>query len=181
MAESRLLTNDSLVIPTRASYYSGLATGMGEHHIATLRQYKRSLHLRCLSMALALLTVTLAGCSSAAQGPQVESPACKELAKTIANQQQAFVARVKAIRAQHIYMQEYDRQMIAAITERRTALQSTTLTEMSVTEDVAGCSGQTLEDMRRRAQQEIVNMRAFLNDFNRALKSDPEGVYIDQL
>jgi hypothetical protein len=35
--------------------------------------------------------------------------------------------------------------------------------------------------MRRRAQQEIVNMRAFLNDFNRALKSDPEGVYIDQL
>jgi hypothetical protein len=37
-----------------------------------------------------------------------------------------------------------------------------------------------LEDLRRRAQQEIVNLRAFLNDFNRALKSDPEGLFIDQ-
>ena len=87
---------------------------------------------------------------------------------------------MQAIRAQHVSLREYDRQIIAAMTERRTALQSTTLTEMSVTEEIAGCSGKPLEDLRRRAQQEIVNLRAFLNDFNRALKSDPEGLFIDQ-
>jgi len=153
---------------------------MGERHIATLRQIKRSLHLRCLSTTLALLAVILTGCASPRQGSEVESAACKELEKTFANQEQAFVARVQAIRAQHVSLREYDRQMIAAMTERRTALQSTTLTEMSVTEEIAGCSGKPLEDLRRRAQQEIVNLRAFLNDFNRALKSDPEGLFIDQ-
>src|ERR1035438_8752685 len=121
-AGPRLLTTDSLEIPTRASYYSSLATGMGELHIATLRQLKRSLPFQGLSLTLAFLAVILAGCSRPRQGPQVESAACKELAQTIANQEQAFVARVQAIRAQHVYLKDYDHQMIEAITrseERR--------------------------------------------------------------
>jgi hypothetical protein len=69
--------------------------------------------------------------------------------------------------------------MISAITGRRAALQATGLTEISVTEEVKGCSGQPLDDLRLRAQQEMVNLRAFLNDFNRALKTDPGGIYID--
>lgn len=76
-------------------------------------------------------------------------------------------------------LQEYDRQMIAAINERRTALQTTKLTELSVSDDVDGCSGKELDDLRYRAQQEMANLRSYLSDFNRALKSDPDGVYID--
>ena len=76
-------------------------------------------------------------------------------------------------------VQDYDRQMIAAITERRAALQATKLTELSVSDEVAGCSGKELDDLRYRAQRELANLRSYLSDFNRALKTDPDGVYID--
>lgn len=95
-------------------------------------------------------------------------------------QDDAFVASVKAIRAKHISMQEYDRQMIAALNERRTAIESTTLMGLSVSDDVAGCTGKPLEDLRRRAHLEMLNIRSYLNDFSRAVKSDPSDVYIDQ-
>ncbi|MEI9973170.1 MAG: hypothetical protein WDO73_14660 [Ignavibacteriota bacterium] len=42
-----------------------------------------------------------------------------------------------------------------------------------MTEEVAGCSGKQLEDLRRRAQDEMANLRDYLRDFNRALKNDP--------
>jgi hypothetical protein len=48
-----------------------------------------------------------------------------------------------------------------------------------VADEVAGCSGKQLDDLRYRAQQELANMRSYLNDFNRALKTDPDGVFID--
>jgi hypothetical protein len=69
--------------------------------------------------------------------------------------------------------------MIAAIAARRTAIQATELTELSVSEEIAGCSGNRLDDLRSRAQQEMANLRDYLNDFNRALRSDPQGVFID--
>jgi len=69
--------------------------------------------------------------------------------------------------------------MIAMITDRRTALQATKLTELSVSDEISGCSGQPLDDLRHRAQQELANLRSYLNDFNRALKTDPDGVFID--
>jgi len=78
-----------------------------------------------------------------------------------------------------VVVQDYDRQMIAAITERRAALQATKLTELSVSDEVAGCSGKELDDLRYRAQRELANLRSYLSDFNRALKTDPDGVYID--
>jgi hypothetical protein len=175
----KLVTNDSGKNKMYESYYyfwpPGLSAG------TTLGQLKRSSHLQRPLAAIALLAVILAGCSGHRLGPHVESAACKELAKTVADQEQAFIAHVRAIRAQHILIQDYDRQMIAAITDRRAALQATKLTEVSVTEEIAGCSGQSLDDLRHRAQEEMVTLGAFLRDFNRALKSDPQGVYIDGL
>lgn len=95
------------------------------------------------------------------------------------DQEQDFVSRVQEIRAEHLFIRDYDRRMIAAISDRRAALQATKLTELSVTEEVGGCTGTQLDDLRSRAQQEMANLRDFLNDFNRALKTDPAGVYID--
>jgi hypothetical protein len=97
----------------------------------------------------------------------------------MADQEKNFVARARVLRAEHVLLQDYDRNMIAAITQRRAALQATGLAELSVTEEVGGCSGQQLDDLRYRAQQEMANLRDFLNDFNRALKTDPDGVFID--
>jgi hypothetical protein len=149
--------------------------------MATLDPLKRRLDPRCLRLELGLALVAfLAGCSSHAKPSPHEAQACAALAKALANQENDFVARVRAIREQHVLIQEYDRQMIAAIIERRTALQSTSLTEMSVSEEVAGCSGQPLDDLRRQAQQQMVDLKAFLSTFRRALKWDPQGVYIDQ-
>ena len=101
------------------------------------------------------------------------------LAQTIADQENTFVARAQLIRGQHILLQDYDRQMIAVITERRDVLLATKLTELSVSDEVDGCSGKQLDDLRYRAQEELANLRSYLKDFNLALKTDPEGVFID--
>jgi len=106
--------------------------------------------------------------------------ACNALAKVLRDQEQGFVAEARAIRAEHVSFQEYDRRMIDAITTRRTAIQATKLTELSVSEEVCGCSGDRLDDLRYRAQQEMSNLRDYLNDFTRALKTDPTDLYIDQ-
>jgi hypothetical protein len=132
-------------------------------------------------LALAFLALGfLAGCSR----PRPPSPgvpeACADLAKTMANQENAFVARVQAIRKQHILLQDYDRQMIAALEERRAALQSTALTGLSVKEDLAGCSGKALADLRLQAREEMMRLQDFLNTFHRALNKDPKGVFIDE-
>jgi hypothetical protein len=37
-----------------------------------------------------------------------------------------------------------------------------------------------LDELRHRAQREMANLRAYLDDFNRALKTDPEDVFIDE-
>lgn len=140
------------------------------------RKATRAFHLH----VLAAIVAALAGCSSPKGTPQSRSAACTELARTVAAREDAFVARVKQLRSQPILMRDYDRQMIAAITELRARLEATTLTEMSVSDSVSGCSGQPLDDIRSRVQQQMVNLRAYLNDFKRALKSDPEGVYVDQ-
>jgi hypothetical protein len=96
------------------------------------------------------------------------------------DQEQEFIDRAKSIRAEHVLLLDYDREMIAAIADRRKALQATKLTELSVSDEVAGCSGQQLDDLRYQAQQELASLRDFLNDFNRALKTDPAGMFIDQ-
>jgi len=77
-------------------------------------------------------------------------------------------------------MRDYDQRMIDAITERRNALEATNLIEMSVSEEVAGCSGQPLDDLKRRAQHQLTGMRTYLNEFKQALKTDPADLYIDQ-
>ena len=90
------------------------------------------------------------------------------------------MVKAQSIRRRHLLLQDYDRQMIAAIIDRRKALQDTKLTELSVSEEVGGCTGPQLEDLRYRAQQEMANLRDFLSDFNRALKTDPDGIFIDE-
>lgn len=141
-----------------------------------LRATVRHLPFLCMA-ALAVLT---AACSGARRDAATTAAACSALSKNLTTQEQLFVNQAQSIRAQHVQLKDYDREMISAITERRAALQATKLTELSVSDDVAGCSGQELEDLRRRAQEEMANLRDYLRDFNLALKSDPGGVFIDQ-
>jgi hypothetical protein len=129
---------------------------------------------------VASLAVILGACSSPNRNAAANAAACSALAKTLTDQEQAFVDQVQSIRAQHVFLQDYDRQMIDAINARRNAILATRLTELSVSDEVAGCSGKQLDDLRYRAQQEMLNLRSYLSDFNRALKTDPAGVYIDQ-
>jgi hypothetical protein len=126
--------------------------------------------------ALAILTLA---CSATKRDAAANAAACSALSKIVSDNEQLFVTQAQTIRAQHVMMQDYDREMISAITERRAALQATKLTELSVSDEVAGCSGKELDDLRRRAQEEMANLRDYLRDFNLALKSDPAGVYID--
>jgi hypothetical protein len=119
------------------------------------------------------------GCSTPRQETPENTAACTALSKVLTDQEQAFVARAQAIRAEHVFVQDYDRQMIAVITERRDVLLATKLTELSVSDEVDGCSGKQLDDLRYRAQEELANLRSYLKDFNLALKTDPEGVFID--
>ena len=126
------------------------------------------------------LAVVLVACLSHKRDDSSNYAACNALAKSLAVQEQTFVTQAQAIRAQHVLLVEYDREMISALTARRAAIQATNLTELSVSEEFAGCSGSRLDELRDRAQQQMANLRDYLNDFNRALKTDPEGVYIDQ-
>ena len=97
------------------------------------------------------MSVALGACSSPKRDAAANTAACNALSKTLADQEQIFVTQAQTIRAEHVVL----------------------------TEEVAGCSGQQLEDLRRRAQEEMSNLRDYLKDFNRALKTDPDGVYID--
>ena len=145
--------------------------------LAQLRGSPNRHRLRWIPVLVA--SAVLTNCADHPKTAEAPSPACVELAKTVAGQEQAFVNRVKAIREQHILLQEYDRLMIEALTDRRAALQSTTLTEMKVTTSIDGCSGQGLEDLRRKAQQQVLDLRIFLRTFQRAVKYDPPDVFID--
>jgi hypothetical protein len=136
--------------------------------------------VRYLSSAcLAALAVVLGACSGPRRDTAENAAACSALAKILSDQEQGFVNQAQSIRARHVAIQEYDREMIDAIIERRKGIQQTKLTELSVSEEVSGCSGSRLDELRYRAQQEMANLRDFLNDFNRALKTDPSDVFID--
>jgi hypothetical protein len=90
---------------------------------------------------------------------------CADLAKAMADQESTFVARIKTIGNWHILVLEYDRQVIAAFTERRAALESTLFTEASVDKGVSGCSGKLLDDLRLKAQQEMIRLQGLSGDF----------------
>ncbi len=126
-------------------------------------------------LALAMLS----GCARPPATPQNVTQACGALAKTVANQETAFVARVQAIRGQHILLRDYDRRMIAVLDARRKAIQSTLLTDASTDEGVSGCSGQSLEELRLNAIQEMTRLQGFINSFRQSIRDDPEGVFID--
>ena len=128
---------------------------------------------------MAALTAVLGACSSPRPDNAANSAACSDLSKVLTDQQQTLLVRAQKIRAEHILLLDYDRQMIAVINEGRAAVQATKLTELSVVDEVAGCSGQKLDDLRHRAQDEMSNLRDFLMSFNRALRNDPGGVFID--
>lgn len=130
-------------------------------------------------MALPLLLESLTGCAGHANPAKGPDPACSHLAQTIVQQEAAFVARAKYIRQQHILLQEYDREMIAAIVQRREALLSTSLTALPMSEQVAGCTGIGLDRLRHEAHEEMSSLQSYLMTFQRALKWDPEGVFID--
>jgi hypothetical protein len=124
--------------------------------------------------------LVLGACSGPSRNAAANTAACNALAKSLTDQEQSFVTQAQAIRAKHVLLQDYDREMIDAIDARRRAIQATKLTELSVSDVVDGCSGPELDNLRYRAQVEMSNLRAYLNDFNRALKTDPAGIFIDQ-
>jgi hypothetical protein len=126
-----------------------------------------------------LVLASQCDCARSHAQTQHVAQACALLAQSTANQESTFVDRAQAIRGTHILLQEYDRQMIALIEERRTAIRSTLLTDSSADEGVSGCSGQQLEDLRKEAVQEMNRLQGFLNTFRRALQEDPAGVFID--
>jgi hypothetical protein len=94
--------------------------------------------------------------------------------------EKTFLERAKTIRDQHLLLQDYDRQMIAALTARRNEIEATSLMEMSVSDEIAGCSGKPLENLRWEAREEMSSLQSYLNEFQRALRSDPDGVFIDR-
>jgi hypothetical protein len=136
--------------------------------------------MRCAQFAIGLLVLaSQCDCSRSRAQDRHVTEACGILAQSMADQESTFVARAQAIRRTHILLQDYDRQMIALLEERRTAIRSTLLTDSSADEGVSGCSGQQLEDLRREALQEMVRLQGFLVTFRRALREDPAGVFID--
>ncbi len=145
--------------------------------MANLRQLRLSAPFSCLAIAL---VVILGSCWSTQRETAASPAACAALAKSFNDQEDQFVARAQAIRSEHVLLQDYDREMIRALNDRRKALQATKLTELTVNDEIAGCSGKQLDDLKSRAQQQMANMRDYINDFNRALKTDPAGVFIDQ-
>jgi hypothetical protein len=96
------------------------------------------------------------------------------------NAESNFLVRAKAIREQHLLLQEYDRQMIAALTLRRAEIASTSLMELSVSEEIAGCSGRQLDELRRQAREEMSSLQTYLSTLTRALRDDPQGVFVDR-
>jgi hypothetical protein len=130
--------------------------------------------------ALALLSFTsLCGCTRSHTQAQNVTQACEVLSRNIGNQENSFVIRVQTIRGQHILMREYDRQMIAVLEQRRAAIQAAVLTDASLEEGVAGCSGGQLETLRINALQEMTRLQGYLNTFKQGLQEDPAGVFID--
>jgi hypothetical protein len=131
--------------------------------------------------AVTLLALLLSG---GCAGQRAVSPkiahACADLSTRLATLETGFLTRAKTIRDQHLSLQEYDRQMIALLTQRRAEIAATSLTELSVSEEVSGCTGKPLEDLQLRAHEEMSSLQSYLNTFNRALKTDSDTVYIDR-
>lgn len=136
-------------------------------------------HWYCLALLLLLVNI-LTGCSSEAQSASRPTAACTALTQQLIHHQETFLTQARAIRGEHIFLREYDRQMVAAITSWLKTLQSTSLTALGVEEEVAGCSGEDLSELRREAHEEMQILLAYLKAFRRALKWDPDGVYIDE-
>ena len=82
------------------------------------------------------LSVLLGACSSPKRDAAANAAACNALSKVLSDQEQIFINQAQVIRAQHVFMLDYDREMISAINDRRNAILATKLTELSVTDDV---------------------------------------------
>jgi hypothetical protein len=124
--------------------------------------------------------ILLGGCSNHQPVSPEVTRACADLSTRLETLEHGFLTRAKTIRDQHLSLLEYDRQMIALLTQRRAEIAATSLTELSVSDTVAGCTGKPLEELQLRAHEEMSSLQGFLNTFNRALKTDSDAVYIDR-
>ena len=138
-------------------------------------------HLQNLkSLQIFLALAYLSGCSRVVPPARSSIAPCTALAASLAEQEAAFVARLKAIRAQHILVRDYDRLMIAALTERRASLRAVLLAE-SQDRNRSGCFGKPLEGLRLDIRQDLADLDGFIRTFNQALKTDSKDVFIDSL
>ena len=105
--------------------------------------------------------------------------ACSQLSQKLERQGDAFVTRLQQIRQGHIELREYDRQMIAALKSRREELAGALFKSDTWREGVAGCTGKPLADLKRTAADERQRLQGFLTTFEKALREDPPGEFID--
>jgi len=141
---------------------------------------KRAFSPRSVQFATGFLALaSLCGCTSSRAQPRQSTEDCRALAQSMANWENAFVARAQAIREQHILLRDYDRQMIALLDERRKSIESTLLTAASPDPSVSGCSARQIESLRTEALQEMVKIQGYLNTFRRGLHDDPAGVFVE--
>lgn len=153
----------------------------GWQSITTMHPLNRGFGLRYWKLALVLQAIAFhCACSRAPADSRSAGEACADLAKVVASQGSTFLARAQEIRGQHILLLDYDRQMIAALNQRREALESTKLTEVNDDSSVSGCSGQPLKELQVQARQELNSLMQYLETFKRAVRQDPDGVYLDQ-
>jgi len=127
-----------------------------------------------------MASAVLFRCGTHGPSQQEVARSCEDLSVRMMAAEKTFLERAKTIRDQHLLLQDYDRQMIAALTARRNEIEATSLMEMSVSDEIAGCSGKPLENLRWEAREEMSSLQSYLNEFQRALRSDPDGVFIDR-
>ena len=85
---------------------------MKDRHMTTTR-LRSSDSVRYSGFAIGLLALVSAwGCASSQPPTRHVRESCSALAKSLTAQQNAFTDHLQAVRAEHILMQDYDREMI---------------------------------------------------------------------
>ena len=129
---------------------------------------------RDVLLALVPLSVVFGTCCSSKRPTQDTTRACAALAANMRVQESSFFDRMKAIREQHVLLQEYDRQMIEVLSQH-----SEELTRLTQADEVSGCFGNQLDELHREAHEEKTSLYSQLSIFKRALITDPKSVYIE--
>lgn len=98
--------------------------------------------------------------------------------KALDKSEDAFIARVKAIRNRHILVVDYDQQMIEALSAYRDRMRSILDADESVTGTRWRCEGKPLAELKLDQQPKLDRVQGYLLTFRKALSEDPKDVYV---